>query len=153
LKVPLIIHVPENVRRTYYYDTSKVIFTTDITPTLYYLLGHRPIRNNEILGRPMITETSAESVQYERPSYLVAASYAPNYGILSDNGRMLFAFDDYKHEEALYDLSADPHGDRNLITPQVAQADDNEIRDHLAQIAKAYNFQYRPLTLVGWLMH
>ena len=153
LKVPLIIHVPESVRRTYYYDTSKLIFTTDITPTLYYLLGHRPIRNNEILGRPMITATSAESLQYERPSYLLAASYAPNYGILSDNGRMLFAFDDYKHEEGLYDLSSDPHGDRNLITPQVARADDNEIRTHLAQIAKAYNFQYRPLTLVGWLMH
>ena len=153
LKVPLIIHVPENVHRTYYYDTSKLIFTTDITPTLYYLLGHRPIRNNEILGRPMITETSAEFLRYERPSYLVAASYAPNYGILSDNGRTLFAFDDYKHEEALYDLSSDPHGDHNLITPQVAQADDKEIRNHLAQIAKAYNFQYRPLTLVGWLMH
>ncbi len=153
LKVPLIIHVPERVRRTFYYDTSKLIFTIDITPTLYYLLGHRPIRNDEILGRPMITETSAEALPYERPSYLVAASYAPNYGILSDNGRMLFAFDDYKHEEALYDLSQDPHGDRNLITPQVAQADDKEIREHLAQIAKAYNFQYRPLTLVGWLMH
>ncbi len=153
LKVPLIIHVPESVRRTYYYDTSKVIFTTDITPTIYYLLGHRPIRNNEILGRPMITATSAESLQYERPSYLIAASYAPNYGILSDNGRMLFAFDDYKHEEGLYDLSSDPHGEHNLITPQVAQADDKEIRNHLAQIAKAYNFQYKPLTLVGWLMH
>ncbi len=36
----------------------------------------------------MITETRAESLQYERPSYLVAASYAPNYGILSDNGRI-----------------------------------------------------------------
>jgi len=153
LKVPLIIHVPENVRRNYYYDTSKLIFTTDITPTLYYLLGHRPIRNNEILGRPMITATSAESLQYERHSYLLAASYAPNYGILSDNGRMLFALDDYKHEEGLYDLASDPHGDRNLITPQVARANDNEIRNHLAQIAKAYNFQYRPLTLVGWLMH
>jgi len=153
LKVPLIIHVPENVRRNYYYDTSKLIFTTDITPTLYYLLGHRPIRNNEILGRPMIKATRAESLQYERPSYLVAASYAPNYGILSDNGRTLFAFDDYKHEAGLYDLSSDPHGDHNLITPQVAQADDREIRSHLAQIAKAYNFQYRPLTLVGWLMH
>jgi arylsulfatase A-like enzyme len=153
LKVPLIIHVPENVRRNYYYDTSKLIFTIDITPTLYYLLGHRPIRNNEILGRPMITATSAESLQYERHSYLLAASYAPNYGILSDNGRMLFALDDYKHEEGLYDLASDPHGDRNLITPQVARANDNEIRNHLAQIAKAYNFQYRPLTLVGWLMH
>ena len=101
----------------------------------------------------MITATSTESLQYERPSYLLAASYAPNYGILSDNGRMLFAFDDYKHEEGLYNLSSDPHGDHNLITPQVARADDSEIRDHLAQIAKAYNFQYRPLTLVGWLMH
>jgi len=153
LKVPLIIHVPEVIRRTYHYDTSKLIFTTDITPTLYYLLGHRPLRNNEILGRPMITETSDESLQYERSSYLVGASYAANYGILSDNGRTLFAFDDSKHEEALYDLAADPHGDHNLITPQVAKVDDKEIRDHLAQIAKAYNFQYRPLTLIGWLMH
>ena len=153
MKVPLIIHVPEKIRETYYYDTSKLIFTTDITPTLYYLLGHRPIRNDEILGRPMITQTRKESFQYDRPSYLMASSYAPNYGILRDNGRILFALDDYKREEALYDLSSDPHGDRNVITPQQAHSEDKEIRGHLAQIAKAYNFQYRPLTLLGWLMH
>jgi arylsulfatase A-like enzyme len=153
MKVPLIIHVPEKIRETYYYDTSKLIFTTDITPTLYYLLGHRPSRNDELLGRPLITQTRQETVQYDRPSYLMASSYAPNYGILRDNGRILFALDDYKREEALYDLSSDPHGDRNLITPQQAHSEDKEIREHLAQIAKAYNFQYRPLTLVGWLMH
>ena len=153
LKVPLIMHVPEAIRRDYYWDTSRLIFTTDITPTLYYLLGHQPIRNDEVLGRPMITKTREEALPYERPSYLVASSYVPNYGILSDNGRTLFAFDDYQNSEALYNIAADPHGDHNLITPQIAQSDDKEIRSHLAQIAKAYNFHYIPSTLVGWLLH
>lgn len=153
LKVPLIMHVPETIRHTYYYDTSRVIFTTDITPTLYYLLGHRLIRNDEVMGRPMITKTRDESLGYERPSYLMASSYVPNYGILSDNGRTLFSFDDYQNAEALYNLAADPHGEHNLITSQIAQSDHQEIRGHLAKIAEAYNFHYARSTLIGWLLH
>ncbi len=36
-------------------DQNQPAFTTDITPSLYYLLGHLPILNNELLGRPLFT--------------------------------------------------------------------------------------------------
>jgi len=153
LRVPLIMHVPKKIRDSYYYDTSKLIFTTDITPTVYYLLGHRPIRNDDVLGRPMITESREESLPYERPSYLLASSYAPNYGMIDSQARTFFSFDDGKHTQSLYDLAADPHGDLNLLTPQAAKQQDQAIHNHLAQISKAYNFHYQPATFLGWLMH
>lgn len=153
LRVPLIMHVPRKIRDNYYYDTSKLIFTTDITPTLYYLLGHRPIRNDEVLGRPMITESRAESLPYERPSYLLASSYAPNYGMISGQGRTFFSFDDARHTQSLFDLASDPHGDRNLLTPQIAKSEDQAIHGHIAEISRAYNFHYQPATFLGWLMH
>ena len=153
LRVPLIIHVPKKIRDSYYYDTSKLIFTTDITPTLYYLLGHRPIRNDEVLGRPMITESREESLPYERSSYLLASSYAPNYGMIDSQGQTFFSFDDGKHTQSLYDLASDPHGDRNLLTPQIAKSEDQAIHNHIAQISRAYNFHYQPATFLGWLMH
>ena len=153
MRVPLIIHVPKKIRYSHYYDTSKLIFTTDITPTLYYLLGHRPIRNDEVLGRPMITVSREESLPYERTSYLLASSYAPNYGMIRGDGRTFFAFDDGKHTQSLYDLASDPHGDRNLLTSQIAKSDDHVIHNHIAQISRAYNFHYQPATFLGWLMH
>jgi arylsulfatase A-like enzyme len=153
MRVPLIMHVPKKIRDSYYYDTAKLIFTTDITPTLYYLLGHRPIRNDEVLGRPMITQSREESLPYERPSYLLASSYAPNYGMIDSQGRTFFSFDDAKHTQSLYALASDPHGDRNLLTTQAARQEDRAIRSHIAQISRAYNFHYQPATFLGWLMH
>ncbi len=153
MRVPLIMHVPKKIRDSYYYDTGKLIFTTDITPTLYYLLGHRPIRNDEVLGRPVITENREESLPYERPAFLLASSYAPNYGMIDSQGRTFFSFDDAKHTQSLYDLASDPHGDRNLLTPQAARQEDLAIHNHIAQISKAYNFHYQPATFLGWLMH
>ena len=153
LRVPLIMHVPKKIRDSYYYDTSKLIFTTDITPTIYYLLGHRPIRNDEVLGRPMITESREESLPYDRSSYLLASSYAPNYGMIGGQGRTFFSFDAGKHTQSLFDLTSDPHGDRNLLTPQIAKQDDQAIHNHIAEISRAYNFHYQPATFLGWLMH
>ena len=153
MRVPLIIHLPENLQKRLVYDTSKLAFTTDITPTLYYLLGHRPIRNDEVLGRPLITATVAEAAQYDRDSYLLGSSYSPNYGIIRENGRMFYAFDDARHSEALYDLASDFDGDKNLVTSAVATREKQAIRAHLARIAAEYGFEYKRTTLLSWLSH
>src|SRR5262249_37303296 len=46
LRIPLIIHLPSVMRRQYYNDPDQIAFNIDIVPTLYYLLGHRPIIND-----------------------------------------------------------------------------------------------------------
>jgi arylsulfatase A-like enzyme len=153
MRVPLIIHVPEKVRRNFHYDVTRLAFTTDITPSIFYLLGHRPIRTNEIFGRPLITETAAEASAYERPSYLLASSYVAAYGIIRNDGKTFFSISGDKHSEALYNLDADPHGDRNLLTARDAEINHGDVRSHVAQIANAYNFHYQPSTLLGWFLH
>ncbi|MCX6620357.1 MAG: sulfatase-like hydrolase/transferase, partial [Acidobacteria bacterium] len=89
LRIPLLIHLPERLRAGVWADTRSVAFSTDITPSLYYLLGQRPIQKNELYGRPLFTATPAEQNQYRREDVLVASSYAPVYGILH-RGRELY---------------------------------------------------------------
>jgi arylsulfatase A-like enzyme len=153
MRVPLIMHVPEKVRRDFHYDLSGLAFTTDITPSIFYLLGHGPIRNDEVLGRPLITRTAAELAMYDRPSYLLASSYVAAYGIIRNDGKTFFSISGDKGKEALYNLDTDPHGDRSLLTRNDVEINHAEIRSHLAQIAKAYNFHYQPSTLLDWFMH
>ena len=56
---------------------------------LYYLLGNRPIKSQEMYGRPLFTEKVEEQGAYKQDSYLVASSYAAVYGILAGDGRSL----------------------------------------------------------------
>lgn len=152
MRVPLIMHLPGQVKSKYHFDTNRVAFTTDITPTLYYLLGHRPIRKDELIGRPLFTETADEAAQYERETYLVASSYAPNYGVLRDNGRTLFTVDDRKRSYALYDIGADPTGDRNLLRGAPEERDKAAIRKHVEHIAASYKFKYKRPSLLKWFL-
>ncbi|MFN8007899.1 MAG: sulfatase-like hydrolase/transferase [Terriglobia bacterium] len=55
LRIPLILHLPAHLRPQSPADTKAVAFLTDVTPTLYALLGHRPSRSSEMLGRPLFT--------------------------------------------------------------------------------------------------
>ena len=152
MRVPLIIHVPERARKTLHFDLAKPAFTTDITPSIYYLLGHRPIRTDEVLGRPLLTETTAESTAYDQSSYLLASSYVDAYGIIRNDGTTFFSITGDRHTESLFHLDSDPHGDRNVLDAHDAEMYRRDIRFHLGQIARAYNFHYQPSTLWGWFL-
>src|SRR5262249_16299070 len=51
LRIPLIIHLPQRLQRATTCAPNDVALSTDITPSLYYLLGHRPIAVNPLFGR------------------------------------------------------------------------------------------------------
>ncbi len=38
-------------------DPEQAAFNVDMTPTLYYLLGHSPVVNDPLFGRPLFTRT------------------------------------------------------------------------------------------------
>lgn len=151
LRIPLIVHVPPEVRRTYFYDPESIAFTIDITPTLYYLLGHRPIVNNELFGRPMFTLTREEQAQYLRPEYLVGSSYGAVYGILGDNGRTLYIEDDVNFSRRYYDLGKDPMAANNLVNDQLRRRYQARIRSGLDAIAAFYHFKPAKDSLLQWM--
>src|SRR6201987_4501890 len=60
MRVRLIVHLPRQMQRQFVYDENRLTCLTDITPTLYQLLGHGPIHSGVVYGQPMLGSSSSE---------------------------------------------------------------------------------------------
>ena len=141
IRVPLIIHLPSRLRRQLVYDDQQVAALTDITPTLYYLLGHRPIIHNPLLGHPLFAGTRQELESYPRKDLFLASDVRAVYGILDDNARFLYVTYDSPAESYLFDLAGDPNALHNVLTPSLKQQYDERIIDYLHQVADFYGYK------------
>ena len=140
IRIPLIVHLPPRMQQEFVSDLTHPAFTTDITPTLYYLLGHRPILNNVLLGRPLFTRSLAEQSSYERSRYLIVSSYAPVYAELSGNGQSLFIADAVHSRSYFYNLKDDPAGTHNHVTVPLENEYESLIRHDVGEIDDAYGW-------------
>jgi arylsulfatase A-like enzyme len=141
MKVPLIVHLPKSMRERIVYDDTSLSALTDITPTLYYLLGHRPIEINPVFGRPLFTETREELALYRRHEMFLASDERAVYGLLADNGRFLFTTYDSPAASFLFDLSNDPDALHNLLTPDSERKYGRQVIEHLHEVADFYGYK------------
>jgi arylsulfatase A-like enzyme len=141
MRVPLIIHLPSQMRERLVYDDTRLSTLTDIAPTLYYLLGHRPVAQNEIYGRPLFAETKQELDRYPRRDLLLASDVRAVYGILTADGRYLYTTYDSPAQSYLFDLAADPNAQHDILTPGLKQRYDEEIIEHLHVIGDFYGYK------------
>lgn len=140
VRIPLIIHLPSAMRRAYYFNPKLLAFSTDITPSLYYLLGHRPIERHTFFGRPLFTEKPEEQGPYRQPYYLIASSYAAVYGILHGDGALLYVSDAVNFKDYVFDLAGFGSG----VSPPSSsmRAEYQElIRKQIEALARWYDFQ------------
>ena len=140
MHVPLIVHLPRSMREQSVYDDTRLSTLTDIAPTLYYLLGHKPIRENPLYGRPLFTETRQELASYSPHDLLLASDVRAVYGILTADGRYLYTTYDSPAESYLFDLMADPNAQHNILTAPHKQHYDEEIIDDLHQLGNFYGY-------------
>ncbi len=142
MRVPIIIHLPKNQQGKLVYDNQALATLTDITPSIYYLLGHRPMVANAMFGHPLFTETEAELHGYHRDEIFFASDVRAAYGLLSGNGRYFYATYDSPAQSYLYDLANDPNGTQDILTPTLKIQYDQSIIEHLQAVAGFYG--YRP---------
>jgi len=140
--VPLIIHLPRELRSRLICDTNRLASLIDITPTLYYLLGHRPIRQNVVLGQPLFFESDAEREQYKRDHLLIASDIRAGYGIVTGDARQLYVTYDTQPATQLFELGSDPLGTRDPLTDDIKKKYNSLILHDLESIASFYD--YRP---------
>jgi len=137
-RISLTIHHPPRLRSTMVWNTDEVAKLRDIAPTLYYLLGHRPIKADPMLGHPLFTLTAAEQERQPVDHYLLMSSYQAVFGILSADRRKLFMTDAVLHRNAYYDLSTDPLALRNRATTAIVEQYQPVLRKDLEDIDKFY---------------
>ncbi len=141
MRVPLLVHLPAKMRESVVYDDTRISTLTDIAPTLYYLLGHRPIRQNALYGRPLFAESKEELNAYPAKDLLLASDVRAVYGILTADERFLYTTYDSPAQSYLFDLASDPTAERNLLTPALKQRYDEEIIQHLQAIGDFYGYK------------
>jgi arylsulfatase A-like enzyme len=141
MRVPMIIHLPPKMRERVVYDDTRLATLTDITPTLYYLSGHRPIVQNPLYGRPLFAETRQELDSYPRRDLLLASDVRAVYGILTADKRYLYTTYDSPAQSYLFDLAADPNAEHNILTPALKQRYDEEIIEQLQTIGDFYGYK------------
>jgi hypothetical protein len=146
----LIIRVPEAIRGRVSADLSGVSFSTDITPTLYALLGETPGAHEPrgvrdlLMGSPLLVDPSTDSSWRQHESYLVASSYGPVYGVISRNGRHLYLADGVESREYAYDLGADRRDVRVGMTDLERDASRHTIRQQIGELATWYGYSPEP---------
>lgn len=139
VRVPLIIHLPASMK-SLSFDQAAPAFLTDITPSLYYLLGHQPIEQNEIFGRPLFTATPGEDQRYLRSSYLAASSYGPVYGLLENSGHSLYVADAVEYTDRLYQWKDDGSVSNAAVTQEIRADRQQKIRDAVNAVNRFYGF-------------
>jgi arylsulfatase A-like enzyme len=139
MRIPMIIHVPPEIRQSLYVNPKALVFSTDITPSLYYLTGHKPKNRGEMFGRPLFTETSGEQGAFHRDNYLVASSYGPVYGILDGEGRELTVFDAVNYKDYSFDLSSFLGG-QEVLTSSTRATMTKLVRQKVLAIDSFYGF-------------
>ena len=140
LRVPLIIHLPKAMLQEVVYDDHQVATPTDIMPSLYYLLGHRPIEHNLIFGKPLFTKTREELESYRRKDVFFVSDARAAYGLLLDNAHYMYLIYDSPQRGFFYDLSVDRDGRHDIVTPEIAQRCNNRLVDYLFAIGKFYGY-------------
>jgi hypothetical protein len=108
MRIPLIVHVPETVRAGRVWDANAVARLTDLTPTLYDLLGFTPTNRSGLVGRSLMRRAGTTPVPSEM--FLIQSSYSRVFGLIDDRGRWMYVADANHHREQLFDLqSGDPY--------------------------------------------
>jgi len=141
MRVPLIVHLPKLMQNKFVHDDERISALVDITPSLYYLLGHRPIVSNPLFGHPLFTETLDELHSYHRDDLFLASDVRAAYGLLTDNGRYMYATYDSPPQSYLYDLAQDPKGEHDILTSALKKHYDEQIIAHLHEIADFYGYK------------
>jgi len=141
MRVPLIVHLPKSMRDKVTYKVDGISTLTDITPTIYYLLGHRPIKQDPMYGHPLFVKTEKELASYHRSELFLASDEVAVYGLLDKDGRYLYATYDSPARSFLFDLANDPNAEHNILTAAEKKQYDERIIDYLKMIGDFYGYK------------
>ena len=140
MRVPLIIRLPAWLDARMAADLGRVSALTDITPTLYALLGYRLTDLGPLFGAPLFDTPEADWSRRRREPLLLASSYGAVYGLLTQNGRKLYIVDAINEREYAYELTGEAVGRRVGLTDADRASARSAIRGQVGRLAAAYRF-------------
>ena len=139
VRIPLLMRLPKAWRSRARCRPGELAFSSDLTPTLYALLGH-PVLERPPFGAPLCALDQEPPVRHEGPQ-LVASSYGPVYGLVEQGGTRLYIADAVNYVEDAFAIGEGPAQRLNLSAAEKAEAE-RTIVEKLRQLEGAYGMQW-----------
>jgi len=139
IQVPLLVHLPASMRAEYTADPAALTFTSDLTPSLYALLGHTPSPPSPIFGQPLYTRTG-ETRPARVSTQVVASSYGSVYGALLDDAKRLYIIDAVSLREYEYEMDGTAAGRPVSIRSEDREAGQKAVRATVDEISRVYAY-------------
>ena len=119
---------------------SQRVWIVRTQNTLYALLGYTPRDLGSLFGRPLFADHDSELTSRRRDSFLIASSYGAVYGMLRDNGRLMYVVDTVDGREYAFDFASMP-GERIEVTQTMTNENRRMIQEELTALAALYHYQ------------
>jgi arylsulfatase A-like enzyme len=135
IRIPLFVHLPTS-GRAFDPDLEAVAFSTDITPTVYDVLGYPLQPGDGLVGRTLLGE--AEAAAARRADHVLAASYGAVFAALRRNGRALYIANAIRGEDAAMARTPDGFWRRTEVTKDLRSANQFVIRQYVDAVRRRY---------------
>lgn len=139
VQIPLIVRLPPKLSAGWVPENEGVVYTTDITPTLYALLGAPPAQPQPFFGRPLFRARGARPRAAD-VAPVFAASYGAVYASMPPSGRTLYVLDAVNRREDAFELDGTGPGRPVVASDDLRQEGQEAIRSTVTRIADFYRF-------------
>jgi arylsulfatase A-like enzyme len=143
-RIPLVVHLPAEMARRWDADLTAVSFASDIAPTLQTLLAGDAAPRGRMFGMPLVRRPGTRGADRRRQEFLLASSYGPVYGLLTENGRRLYVVDAINARDYSFDLTTGAAGSRLTTTAAERRLGQQRIAEQIAEIAAFFDFDAEP---------
>jgi arylsulfatase A-like enzyme len=147
IQIPLLMHLPSTIRREAV-DADAISLSTDITPSIYALLGYQPQSSNDLMGRPLVAPDGIGRVQSllasrarRRGTYVLAASYGAVYAVVRQNGHRLYIADAINGGDRAFERERDGPWVERDITDGLRTMNQLAIRRYIDELADLYRLE------------
>jgi arylsulfatase A-like enzyme len=142
IRIPLIVSLPARLRSRFGADVAAPVFNTDVTPTLYRLLGHELAPSTPLFGRPLYAPPGERAAT--RADTMVASSYGAVYGALLDGATRLYIVDSVNVREYGYALAPDARDEAIAVDAKLRSRGQTTIRATIQALADLHGYEPKP---------
>ena len=138
-RIPLIVHLPHASRDRFDWDVTRPVYTTDLTPTLFRLLGHEPSSPGDFYGESLARTRGAAPVPPR--DRMIASSYGAVYGAVMRGGTVMYVADAIERRELQFTIGADAEPGRPVSVDAVTRRKGMDvIKTTVQSLARAYRY-------------
>jgi hypothetical protein len=132
-RIPLIIHRPSGLRSAAV-DTKRVAFSTDVSPSLYRLLGYTPGTLGAWFGQSLYGPR-----EKDRDWHMMVSSYGPVYGILEEDGKYLYVADAVGYSDTYYEVAKGSNALRDAVPEDVRARNAERIKQGIKELHESFH--------------